>query len=353
MSPDHLPTNGFHGAMLYPQPPHEEAVDKAMASLILLLFPHLDPLKTSVTRLVSGVQVPPPDTLEGSFRVRNGAGDDWLLKLVNSVLAARLGAAESFVQMLPSLGVASNLSIPVGPMGWPRPGPNGLTAFLVPYLSGRYPSAAKTDIEATATAIAKLHRTLREHPIASKIAVAGARHEAKLSKYWPRVVSRYAPEHLQYRVAKFMQSDYMQMLDERDAQPLHGDLNPGNILLLENDHVAILDFEDAPSRFGSVETDLALAIERICCLCSNIREIQTKTRHFIECYGKEAGTVPFGKPGALHQFLIFQNVRALCVLAARSEIGDATNPDEWGKFVGLLERHRSVKSVQYQDGGSY
>ena len=137
------------------------------------------------------------------------------------------------------------------------------------------------------------------------------------------------PEALQ-RLAAASEIDFSGT--EEAATPLHGDLNLGNLLILEAGPV-FLDFEDTLHSVLPVSHELALVIERIL-LASPLDEADTVELGgaFLDAYRLAGGCWRPPEPDALHRVLRGLALRSLCVLALCEREGTEIVRDEWRKF---------------------
>lgn len=275
------------------------------------------------------------NSVRGVFRVLDARGTSWLLRICDEKRMAILAAADAAIR---GIRVKAPALIPMIEAGWPRPLEDGGAALLMPFIEGRYPRSDLAELELLGKALGALHHALARHPEGRSIAARAAERDAALLALWPRTVLDAAPASCALSLRVLSAAIAVPSVDYGSLQPLHGDLNPGNILITPERRVAFLDFENAPQSFGPVGLDLAMLIERLCRKGCEGGVSEDSLRALVSGYadatGKRAGAVlPAGK---LHQALVVRNVKALCILAAKQQAGHQIDEAEWLKFVLLL-----------------
>jgi Ser/Thr protein kinase RdoA (MazF antagonist) len=125
---------------------------------------------------------------------------------------------------------------------------------------------------------------------------------------------------------------------EVPCRPLHGDLNPGNVLVGERGPV-FLDFEDVFHSVLPPSFELAYALERFVMVpLPDDAAALTAGRILVRGYRLHGGDPIPADPTAVLRALA---LRALCALAAGQRKGLAVQPDEWRKFFGLESAARA------------
>jgi hypothetical protein len=119
-----------------------------------------------------------------------------------------------------------------------------------------------------------------------------------------------------------------------EAQVIHGDLNPGNILCTKHGQILFLDFEEAVNSFYPVWLDLAIFIERHFMVPE--RPL-SECVPFIEGYREVNGTLQFPRPTCLADALTFATLRSIIILISSERVGRKWAGSEWKKF-GILTK---------------
>jgi Ser/Thr protein kinase RdoA (MazF antagonist) len=254
--------------------------------------------------------------------------------------------AEAIARWLAARGIRTATALP----GFPKVLGDGGLLIAMPYVAGRRADPTVEDCGALASSVADLHRALAGHL---------DRHE------WRQYTSVRLNELTTIRDAccsgrLVLGPDPVLLRDlAADAtidfvgdgirhQPLHGDLNPGNVLFAEGSAV-LLDFEDVfhsvlPARF-----ELALILERFILVRTDDQIATTLGRIFIETYrarvGEGACDLDFDPVGVLRALAL----RSLCVLALAESRGTSISRAEWDKFFRLerqaRERAQAIRAI--------
>ena len=117
---------------------------------------------------------------------------------------------------------------------------------------------------------------------------------------------------------------------------LHGDLNPGNILIDDGGTAWILDMEDAIHSWGAPLRDLAFAAERLALVPDGDRsEKLERITALCQGYNRASACPVRWRPGRLEAALRALSWRALMLLCHRERRGLDSTTAEWTKFFAL------------------
>jgi len=139
------------------------------------------------------------------------------------------------------------------------------------------------------------------------------------------------------------------------ARPLHGDLNPGNVLMVEEKPL-LLDFEDVFHSYLPVQFELALMVERFVLVRVNDDAIAVDIgRGLLGSYGAEVDTKPQRATTDPVNVLRALALRSLCVLTLAASNGLLVSDREWKKFFQLerqaVERAQTIWAI-FQEAAS-
>lgn len=133
---------------------------------------------------------------------------------------------------------------------------------------------------------------------------------------------------------------------ETSRIPLHGDLNPGN-LMMESGRLQIFDFEDVGHSVLDSCFDLTVVIERFVMMCRDITDGQrVEISHaFLIGYRDSGGIL------SVPEHLLFADIpralslRSLCLLAYAESKGVSVPDAEWRKFLFLFTKAGEMKTL--------
>lgn len=303
---------------------------------VRLLIEAVIPDATGVDRM----QLASENTVSARFfRVAQSSGMPRFLKLLQADELPAVSEAERIVARLPKEAGAvtscGTYSLRDG---------SGRALVAYPFVEARYVDSNPRDLSALGRAVAMLHAALRE--VEERIAIeARAQARTRSLDATLRTSGGTGPSGGALGLSVRFE-DLLDMLDGADAQPLHGDLNPGNILCdRESGAIRFLDFEDVRHSFGPPLLDLALPLERLCLLHDDEAEAVASAVFLLRAYAAARGTAPIASRGALGAALRFINMRAIALMLQRSEAGLDAAPEEWRKFSTLLKRHEERHRV--------
>lgn len=216
---------------------------------------------------------------------------------------------------------------------------SGEGVFAFPYVDWRMVDLKADELAATGRAVAGLHAVLAAHPGLPEWRERTAQRIADLSDLRRAIARGLTKPRLHgeriRELAGHADADFSAM---DGAQPLHGDLHLGNLLMPRDEAEPIfVDFEDVfhsvlPARF-----ELALFIERaILNRERNDEAAAALARSFLEAYFE-------GRPNLVSAFLASGpqtlralSLRSLCVIVDCERHGVEIEAAEWDKFMSLF-----------------
>jgi Ser/Thr protein kinase RdoA (MazF antagonist) len=272
------------------------------------------------------------------FRAKRTSGAQLFLKVMSDVECESVAAAEGVLQGLPS-GNAAVRSCGIFRLA----DSSHRVAVAYPYVEARFLEGTPHDMRKLGRSIALLHGELRALPNRGGIRdcalqrarrldgrlAASDRHRASLAAVG---IPPLAP-------------CLVRRVEQAEAQPLHGDLNAGNILCETGDgRIRFLDFEDVRHSFGSALDDLALPLERFCLTIDDKDRAVGTAVAVLTGYADASNRRPCGRPGELKDALMAVNARAVALLMEQEGAGRSSST-EWNKFGSLLRRHAERADV--------
>lgn len=151
--------------------------------------------------------------------------------------------------------------------------------------------------------------------------------------------SRRSPEGVTVEMLRLLEKRIdLLSFDLRQAQMVHGDLNPGNVLHLYNSggemEPALIDFENSRFAWFPRHFDIAMLIQRLLMEGTNPGE---NVKALLRGYGKLEGSEE------IPQAMIAMSTRSQLILIEKFMHGGRWHEKEWKKFTGLIDqasRHR-------------
>jgi hypothetical protein len=209
-----------------------------------------------------------------------------------------------------------------------------------PWIDAEPPEPRTDALRALGGALARVHAALRR----SKRAAA-VRHRSR-----KRLAMLHATvERMQHdREASEAVRPFLPLLERFDGpgtQPLHGDINKGNVLLgPDRASCRILDYETGLYTIAPPGFDVAFAIERIAIQSGHGSERQA-VLDLLASYSREARATPFGVDEDLPLLMALSSVRGLLLIAA-AEIAtgrvDRAERDKFLRNLSAVEQRRSM-----------
>jgi len=315
---------------LAPALPRAEILDEQSATQILRTI-GIEPAEISQVAVLLFGDV--PSTM---YRLDAKAGPSFLLKLVDSEKQEGVLRAEGIAKWL----VEQGLDLPAPLPGFPRETLEGDVAILLPFVSGQRVEPSISDMRAVGKSLGAFHHSLVRHPDhvswcaftdarlselnAVRVHLSG-KNDVK-PQYAKRLSELAADRSLDFRFKAI------------PRRPLHGDLNPGNILMV-GDRAVLLDFEDVFHSVLPVAFDLALVLERLVLVKVADEQLAIDLgRAFMFEYSRSGGSfVDVAALSAQEWTSVLRSLalRSLCTLALGEESGIQVETVEWEKFFYL------------------
>lgn len=255
----------------------------------------------------------------GPFRLR-GADIDLVAKGFAGALADRQARVEALLASLPA-------STPISRAIDPAPLVDGAVSWWFnPFVQGHAPVGDEAEARAVGRALGQVHVALAGLEERTLIAGAARARWAKLiepSGTW---------SHRGRALAAACVPLAHDILAGDDAQPLHGDVNPGNVIVA-GDRAWLLDFEELPHAHGTPALDLAKTMERIAFPAKNSVPIGVA---LLEGWIEARRPVAPFRPGLLADALAATNLQSVALLEALEADGRRVSELEWAKFDRLI-----------------
>ncbi|QDZ11619.1 phosphotransferase [Devosia ginsengisoli] len=270
----------------------------------------------------------------GMFRFQPAGGDAKLVKLVPESRRSSMMQAEDIATWLAARDAPVVAALPGYPV-WD--GDYGIV--VMPYLHGRRVEASEQDMALLGRSVAQVQKKLASHPDRLRWERATAERLADLmvvrsSLATGRLSCGPNPERLA-TLARDPMLDFV--LQDMERVPLHGDLNPGNVLIVDGKAI-LLDLEDVFHSVLPPILELVLAIERyVLVVVENDAHAVSAGRAFVKAWQSNMGVATV--TGSTDLVRVFRSLalRSLCVLASAEQHGAAMPDEEWNKFF-LLEQ---------------
>ena len=299
------------------------------------------PAPQETTRLIQ--QVVPARSVEraahpdgppaGYYRITLEDGTRRFARIVSASQASAVRAGVEIQQALARRG------IPAAPLAMtPTTLPGGFVLFVFHWIHGRFATPNEDQIRALAGTVTRLHGLLRSNDI-------GGFDEAVESVVEPpesmERLAQAETRHEEGRAARYLVECWaaVRAILNHQAQRIHNDLHPGNVLFDPNDRVAaLLDFEEAAHSFYSPAVDLSWIVERFCFVRLGGSEAVHLATAFLDSYAEHSeGELLFAR-GWLEQVTRWRCVTALAVLERdRDRLAAAWN-EERSKFRFILSQ---------------
>jgi Ser/Thr protein kinase RdoA (MazF antagonist) len=248
-------------------------------------------------------------------------------------------------------GVSVNPLIVAGrPLQW---NDDVLRVDVRPMITGRHFDGAPADLQRLAATLGACHHALVDSPHAMSVrAAASARYErlAKIRDLLVDALKREAFELFAEQAAWAMRHrDWLGVmadrfeprLDERpDAQCLHGEVHPGNVLFRADDGAAVLvDFEESVHVFAPPAWDVAFLVQRFCLFDDPALAL---VRERLAIVSRAYGPPLADLTGMMRQAAWFS---IAVILDMRLSQGIATPVGEYDKFVRLERQAQTFERL--------
>jgi hypothetical protein len=290
----------------------------------------------------------PPTGPVGRYRLATARGA-WFVRV-----STRWGNPElerALTTELAARGVCVNPLLVAGrPLQW---NDDVLRVDVRPMITGRHFGGAPAELQRLAATLGACHHALVDSPRATAVrAVASARYErlAKIRDLVVDAVKREAFEVFGEQAAwarrhrdwlGTMADRFEPRLDERaEAQCLHGEVHPGNVLFRADDGAAVLvDFEESVHVFAPPAWDVAFLVQRFCLFDD---PAPARARERLALVSRAYGPRVVDLAGMMRQAAWFS---IAAILDMRLSQGIATPVAEYDKFVRLERQARAFEGV--------
>ena len=271
------------------------------------------------------------------YCVQPPAGPPLFLKLVKPAQRASVERAEVIASWLAGRGIPAAAAFD----GYPRILPDGNLVVASAFIDGRRLRLDATDLKALGEAVARLHRALADHPERAVwlLNTTARLHElssVRVELAAGRLMAGPRPDQLRQ-----LADDGMAEFDLEDGAmaPLHGDLNPGNVLVGGSSPGPILlDFEDVFHSVLPPIFELALMLERFVLVRTDDDGMAADLGGVLfDAYRDAGGHRLLHSSHLPSNLLRGLSLRSLCVLALGARAGIAMADAEWNKFFDLSQ----------------
>lgn len=214
--------------------------------------------------------------------------------------------------------------------------------FIYPFLDGTRLKSSIDVLKKLGSSLAKMHEALRNYPLQDSIKTRTNKRISKLNEIREQIAKGII------KIGPF--PDYVRSLalngdlnftQGADFQAIHGDLHPGNMMMVDN-HVYFFDFEDTLHSYLPIIYELALILERLVFVRYNsIDYIQELGKHFMVAYLESGGSYLYQETDRFALSTIA--LRSLCVLTLCEMEGNNIYEQEWRKFYMLSELAKKMQ----------
>lgn len=280
------------------------------------------------------------------------------LKVVKPSQAQRHQQANAVSQWLSTSGLAVATLLE----GFPIALSADIEVLGYDYIHGHFCWPSKDNMRQLGSAIAKLHKALKNYPQYQKVKAAGLQRHAALQSTLQEFKNNTALQsQLPEPVAQILlscDSTFLDVLIE-NAQMVHGDLNMGNVWLSQDENgqelCHFLDFEDSLTAWFNPLKDLAFVLERFVLTHDDIEHeelgVALFQTYFENCeiaFVKQANNTA-NNSERVTSILQALAVRALLLLMQISKKQNIPLSDEWKKFVFLFnlttQKHKVIENI--------
>lgn len=251
--------------------------------------------------VLGALRAPQDDPRVGHFLIQSGRRQ-FVLHVKRVSNASDLALAATVSQRLAASGVPVSRYVQTVD-GRAEVACDDLAVTATEYVAARHRSEMVEDASSLGTALALMHGALRDDPDADKVQERNRAVRERLKDVAKRLGSgedtKLPAEYraMARKAASRIRPDYE---FAGQAQRLHGDLSPGNVLFLPDGSARFCDFENSAFSFWSVAFDLASALLRFC--AEPLDDSQgpgpnsaTRRQHLIAAYTKAGGAAPSEK----------------------------------------------------------
>jgi hypothetical protein len=272
----------------------------------------------------------------GCYRFDGENGHAKFLKIVPTARFESLLRSEKIAQWLAERGIRA-VSVESDPL----PMDENRWLFVYPYIDAAPIGATHEDLSNLGRAIAALHGALASHPDRDEWEQTTRERLDILEEVRDSLASGAlqagpAPEKLR-EIAR--RSDLnLPKLDETSV-PLHGDLNPNNVLKSLGDGLPVfLDFEDTVHGAYPPEFELGFVAERVVLMrVEDDEDARSLIHALLDSYVDAGGRIGDGKFRDMPKTLQSRHLDSFCLLAYNEWEGVSIFESEWRKFFTLFK----------------
>jgi Ser/Thr protein kinase RdoA (MazF antagonist) len=260
----------------------------------------------------------------GRYRMRFG-GDDWFVRVVTPSQIDVVERVERHLSRLTDLDGLVCRTI----NGWVDNLRDGHGLSVAPWVDGR-PVCLGDDARLIGLSLARLHAVLATSPDLPNVSAVASERSRGISDRLRRPLPTQAA-----RITALLGSR-IDLIDDLSVGPVHGDANPGNLLVDSTGSIRFCDFEDTIHTYASPWFDIAMLVERL------YLDRPEAITALVEGYRGFASLQD--RPGALADAIRVINLRAVGLLSLIEDSGRMVDPEEWHKFDAHARRLLSFES---------
>lgn len=289
-----------------------------------------------------------PQGIEGSYRLVATEGQ-WFIRVTSR--AGNPGLEKQIVDYLLTSRVPVNALVVSGfPFEW-----EGELFYLQarPFIAGRHYHNSENDLTGLAKTLSLCHKALNDFPGSHDVreaAKARAERLAEVRDRLARALDRrkfdlfsehavWAEAHQKWLIE--MVEQFVPHLETLpDAQCLHGEIHPGNVLFQDGDgKVVLIDFEESPHVYAPHAWDIAHLVLRFCLWDNPDKEEAIRRLHIVaKAYGQPLPALS----ATMRQASWFA---VATILDIRDRLGVVTPREECEKFVRLEQQARKYSEI--------
>ncbi len=216
--------------------------------------------------------------------------------------------------------------------------------YIYPFLDGNRLNSSIDVLKKLGGSLAKMHEALRNYPLQEGIITRTNNRIRKLNEIREQIakgVIKIGP--FPDYVRNLALNSDLNFTQGTDFQAIHGDLHPGNMMMVDGD-VYFFDFEDALHSYLPIIYELALILERMVFIRYDSADyIFELGKHFMVAYLENGGTYSYLETDRLALSTIA--LRSLCVLTLCEMEGNIIYEQEWRKFYTLSELAKKMQTI--------